>query len=109
MGFWFVYTLYVYFLLDFNYTAEFTRQFLSISEIEADTISNATTTPLLREWAKATLANGEWKGALIVAANVSTSHFFHTDGIAILLVCSSHFPELKSIWSYVNVLKLLTA
>ncbi|KAF8127986.1 hypothetical protein EV363DRAFT_1171198, partial [Boletus edulis] len=35
------------------------------------TINSQTSTPLLRVWVKATLANGEWKDALVAAANVN--------------------------------------
>ena len=38
------------------------------------TLNTATPTPLLREWAKATLASSEWKDALSVAASVSIYH-----------------------------------
>ena len=35
------------------------------------TLSSPTPTPLLREWAKATLARGSWKDALVAATGVS--------------------------------------
>lgn len=36
-------------------------------------LDSATTSSLLGEWAKSTLASGEWKDALVAAGSVSTS------------------------------------
>ena len=43
-----------------------------------DTASATAPTPLLREWAKAKLTNGAWKGALDLAVSVSISMRYHT-------------------------------
>ena len=69
-----------------NFSADFTQQCLSTPEIDNDaasketshdnvpmfheTLNSLTPTPLLREWAKATLARCSWKDALVAAANV---------------------------------------
>ena len=103
-----------------NFSAGFHQQYLSSAELNDATASKATPhdnvsmlhetlnlptpTPLLREWAKATLAGRSWQGALVVAANVSISFYFGIPrGIDSLMVYSSHYPESQFIGSYVNV------
>ena len=72
-----------------NFPTDFTHGYLSAAESDSDTASNTgehneaptplatsdscTPTLLLREWVKATLASGEWKDALVVAASASIS------------------------------------
>lgn len=69
---------------------------------------NATPTPLLREWAKAVLTTCEWKDALVVSADVSTSNSLGADHW-IDHVCSSHSPELQYIRFCVSASKRSTA
>ena len=96
-----------------NFSAGFAQQCLSSAELNDaaaskamlhETLNLPTPTPLLSEWEKATLAGRSWKGALIVAANVSISSYSGIPReINTLMVCSSHYPESQSIGSYVNV------
>ena len=72
-------------------------------------LNSPTFTPLLRAWAKATLAGHSWKDSLVAAA--SASIFFCPcipRGGLTLLVCSSWFRELRSIKLYVNISKQST-
>ena len=71
--------------------ADFTQQCLSTPEIEDvaaskatpsdnvlilhEALNSPTPTPLLSEWAKATLARGSWKDALVAAVSVSISFY----------------------------------
>jgi tetratricopeptide (TPR) repeat protein len=72
-------------------------------------LDSPTHTQFLKEWARATLAGGSWKDALVVAADVNTSFYFGTPHcIDTLMVCSSQFPESQFIGSYVNVWKRST-
>ena len=98
---------------------DFTHKYLSAAESDDDMASDTaqhkqaptiigswTPAPLLREWAKATLASGEWKDALVAAASVGIFFCSGTPrGIDAVMICSSHFPELQYIGSYVNVWK----
>ena len=77
-----------------NFSTDSTHRYLSAPESNGDAASNMahhieaptpratfdswTPTPLLREWAKATLACSEWKDALVVAASVSISFYSGT-------------------------------
>ena len=65
-----------------NFSADFTHQCLSAPECDGGAVSTstedtyavtvlATPAPLLREWAKATLAHYSWKDALLSANDVS--------------------------------------
>ena len=70
-----------------NFSTEFTHRYFSALESDGDAAANTAQhneaptplptfdpwapTPLLKEWAKAALASGEWKDALVVAASVS--------------------------------------
>ena len=68
----------------------------------------ATTTPLLKEWVRTTLARRSWKDALVAAASVSILFCSGTPRqIDTLMVCSSHFPQSRCIRSYVNIWKRL--
>ena len=73
-----------------HFSADFTQQCLSTPEIGDDaskltshdnvpmlheTLNSPTPTPLLREWAKATLARCSWKDALVAAPNVRISFY----------------------------------
>ena len=51
------------------FLSDFTHRCLSAPE--GGTPNSPTPTPLLREWAKATLAGRSWKDALVVSASVS--------------------------------------
>jgi hypothetical protein len=103
-----------------NFSPDFTHRYLSAPESDGDAALNSaptllatfdswTPTPLLREWAKATLVSGEWKDVLVVTASVSIPFFSGTPHeLDTLMVCSLHVPESQSIGSYVNVWKQLT-
>jgi hypothetical protein len=95
VGFWWVYVQLVCFLCVRNFSADFTHRSLSAPESDGAAASEAvrhgnapilhhvtldspTATPLLGEWAKATLASGEWKDALAAAVSVSISFFSGT-------------------------------
>ncbi|KAF8554675.1 hypothetical protein OG21DRAFT_1508679 [Imleria badia] len=59
-----------------EWVSDWTHRYLSAPQSEGDAASNSaqhyetpTPTPLLREWAKATLANGEWQDALVSTAS----------------------------------------
>ena len=55
-----------------SFFADFTKQCLSTIENDDDAVSNVTSTLLLRLWAKATLASGAWRDALVASASVSS-------------------------------------
>ena len=68
-----------------TFLSDFTQRYLSTPESDDHNLltttlgANAATprtdpTPLLREWAKATLASRSWRDALVTAANVSISY-----------------------------------
>jgi hypothetical protein len=75
------------------------------------TLNSPTPTPLLREWANATLASRSWKDALVTAANVRISSPFILISFMglMLLVWSSSLPNLPFIGPYVNAWKGLSA
>ena len=90
VGFWWVFVQPVWLLCVRNPSTDFTHKYLSAPESDGDAASKAarhdnapmihhvtlnlpTSIPLLGEWAKATLASGEWKDALVAAASVSIS------------------------------------
>lgn len=59
-----------------NHRIDRAHQYLSAPETDGEAASSTfkrreTPTPLLREWAKATLMNEEWKDALSAAASVN--------------------------------------
>lgn len=62
------------FVLYPTFLSDFTQRCLSAPDHDSDAISAAsTTTSLLKEWAKATLANRSWRDAVAVAVAVSIS------------------------------------
>jgi tetratricopeptide (TPR) repeat protein len=72
-------------------------------------LDSPTHTQFLKEWAKATLAGGSLKDALVTAAGVSISFFSHLPSSLTTLVWSSWFRDSRSTGSYVNILKQSTA
>ena len=69
-----------------SFVSDFTQRYLSTPESDNQNFltttlaTNAATprtdlTPILREWAKATLASRSWRDALVTAANVSISYY----------------------------------
>ena len=68
------------FIFPSSFHIDWTHRYLSAPESDGDMVTNSTkhnetltSTALLREWAKATLANGEWQDALVAAASVGVS------------------------------------
>ena len=55
------------------FISDFTRRYLSTPE--SDDHNLLITDPLLREWAKATLAGRSWRDALVITGNVSIPYF----------------------------------
>ena len=108
-----------------NFFTEFTHRYLSAPGSDGDAAANTAQhneaptplptfdswapAPLLKEWAKAALASGEWKDALVVAASVSISPLAPVPLLGLTLMgFSSHFPESQFIGPYVNVWKRST-
>ena len=61
------------------FVSDFTQCYLSTPESDdhnllTTTLPTNVTTPLLREWAKATLASRSWRNALVTAVDVSISY-----------------------------------
>ena len=67
------------------FASDFTQRYLSTPESDDHDLMTKTLgtnvamprtdpTPLLREWAKATLASRSWRDALVIAVNVSVSY-----------------------------------
>ena len=58
------------------FMSDFTHHYLSTPESDDHNLLTPHTdpTPILREWAKVTLASRSWRDALVTAANVSISY-----------------------------------
>jgi tetratricopeptide (TPR) repeat protein len=52
-----------------KWVSDFTKQCLSTIENDNDAVSNATSTPFLRQWAKSTLASAAWRDVMVASAS----------------------------------------